>query len=409
MKRTIAFAALLWLGLAGAAVADFPPTAVPEAVGLSNERLARIGAKLEADIAAGLLPGALVLVQRRGRLAYFETFGVQDPDTGAPMVKDSIFRIYSMTKPIVSVAVMMLAEEGALTLADPISKTIPALSGLQVAEGDGDPPALVASKRDMTIQDLLRHTSGLTYGIFGDSWVKRQYKAAGISRKDQTAAAMTAALAALPLVAHPGEHWEYGRSTDVLGHLVAVISGQALDDFLDERILAPLAMTDSGFFIAAGDLHRAAQPQIDPATGSKPVYFDVAVDPVFLSGGGGMVSTAHDYLRFANMLLGGGAVDGVRLLGRKTVELMTADHLPPGVTTPFSGYGFGLGFAVRTARGLAGVPSSIGEYSWAGYAGTYFWVDPAEQMIVITMSRQTARRRHYRRLIRNLVNQAIID
>jgi CubicO group peptidase (beta-lactamase class C family) len=398
--------------VAGTAFAEFPPSAVPECVGLSSERLARIGEKLQADIDEGLLPGALVLVYRRGRIAYFETFGVQDPDTGVPMAKDSIFRIYSMTKPIVSVAVMMLVEEGKIAISEPVSNWIPELGGLEVAIEDPEAEGgatLVPAKRDMTVQDLLRHTSGLTYGVFGDSWVKRRYKEAGIQQKDQTTAEMTAKLGELPLMYQPGEVWEYSRSTDVLGTLVEVVSGQPLDDFLKERILDPLGMTDTGFYIPPGELHRAAQPQVDPATGKKPDYIDVAVDPVYLSGGGGLVSTTHDYLRFTRMMLGGGSLDGIRLLGRQTVEFMTANHLAPGMPMWFPGYGFGLGFAVRTERGLAAWPSSPGEYWWAGYAGTLFWIDPAEDMIVLYMTQQTAMRQHYREVIRNLAGQAIID
>jgi CubicO group peptidase (beta-lactamase class C family) len=317
-----------------------------------------------------------------------------------------------MTKPFVSVAVMMLVEEGKLQISDPVSNWIPELGGLEVAVEDAEAEGgatLVPAKRDMTVHDLLRHTSGLTYGVFGDSWVKRAYKQAGINKKDQTTAEMTAKLGELPLMYQPGEVWEYSRSTDVLGTLVEVISGQPLDDFLKARIFDPLGMTDTGFYIPPGELNRAAQPQLDPSTGKKPDYIDVAVDPVFLSGGGGLVSTTHDYLRFARMMLGGGALEGVRLLGRQTVEFMTANHLSPGMRMWFPGYGFGLGFAVRTDRGLAGWSASPGEYWWAGYAGTLFWIDPAEDMIVLYMTQQTAMRQHYRELIRNLVNQAIID
>jgi CubicO group peptidase (beta-lactamase class C family) len=410
IKRLVVFAAALVLG--GQAWAQFPDAAVPESVGLSSERLAKLSAVMQSEIDQGNLPGVSVMIQRRGKIAYFETFGVQNPDTGAAMPKDGIFRIYSMTKPIVSVGLMMLAEEGKLAITDPVSNWIPELGGLQVAiETNEDPSGavLVDAKRDLTVQDLLRHTSGLTYGVFGKSWVKSKYLEAGIHKKDRSTGEMTKLLGTLPLMWQPGEVWEYSRSTDVLGHLIEVISGQSLGDYLAEKIYAPLGMTDTGFYVPASEIGRVVEPQIDPSTGKKPAYLDPKVDPTYESGGGGLFSTTHDYSRFTRMMLGGGELDGARLLGRKTVELMTSNHLAPGIRTWHAGYGFGLGFAVRTEQGQAGWPGSVGEYWWAGYGGTLFWVDPAEELIVIYMSQQTHNRRVYRRKLRYLVSQAIID
>lgn len=400
------------LVFANAAWGQFPETAVPESVGLSSERLAKLSAVLQGEIDSGALPGVQMMIQRRGKIAYSESFGVQDPDTGVAMPKDGIFRIYSMTKPIVSVGVMMLAEEGKLSITDAVSIWIPELGGLEVAVETSEDPSgavMVPAKRDMTVQDLLRHTSGLTYGVFGKSWVKTQYLDAGIQRKDRSHGAMSKALGALPLMHQPGEVWEYSRSVDVLGYLIEVISGQALDDYLAERIYKPLGMTDTGFFVTRRNLSRVVEPQIDPTTGKKPSYLDPAIDPVYQSGGGGLFSTVHDYSRFTRMMLNGGELDGVRILGRKTVALMTANHLAPGIKTWHPGYGFGLGFSVRTEQGQAGWPGSVGEYWWAGYGGTLFWVDPTEELIVIYMSQQTHKRRYYRRKMRYLVSQAIID
>ena len=380
--------------------------------GLSSERLAKLGAVLQGEVDNGALPGVSVMIQRRGKIAYFETFGVQDPESGAAMPKDGIFRIYSMTKPIVSVGLMMLAEDGKLSITDAVAKWIPELGGLKVAVETAQGPTgatLVAAKRDITVQDLLRHTSGLTYGVFGKSWVKAKYLAAGIHHKDRSTAVMTKVLGTLPLMHQPGEVWEYSRSTDVLGRLIEVISGQSLGDYLAARIYAPLGMTDTGFFVPASELWRVVEPRIDPSTGKKPTYLDPAADPIYESGGGGLFSTTHDYSRFARMMLNGGELDGVRLLGRKTVALMTANHLAPGIKTWHPGYGFGLGFSVRIEQGQAGWPGSVGEYWWAGYGGTLFWVDPAEELIVIYMSQQTHQRRYYRRMMRYLVSQAIID
>jgi CubicO group peptidase (beta-lactamase class C family) len=390
----------------------------PDTLGFSPERLVRIGDVLKADIEKGRIPGAVVAIARNGRMAYFEAFGMRDKAKADPMTKDAIFRIYSMTKPITSVAVMMLAEEGRLRLADPVSKYLPQLAGLKVGieksdAGQAEPSlTMVPATREMTIQDLLRHTSGLTYGVFGRSAIKSLYLKAGVGSSDDTNADLIDKLSKLPLAYQPGATWEYSHSTDVLGRIVEVISGMPLDRFFQERIYAPLGMKDSGFVVPPEKHGRLAQPSTNPETGQPERVIDVTRPRKFLSGGGGSVSTAADYLRFSLMLLNGGQLDGVRLLGRKTVELMTADHLG-GIDTsarflPGAGFGFGLGFAVRKEIGATS-PGSIGDFYWGGLAGTFFWIDPTEKLAVIFMIQAPSQQPYYPSLIRMLVEQALVD
>lgn len=386
----------------------------------SRDRLARISEAIDADIRARRIPGAAMLIAHRGEIVFETVLGMRDPAAGVPLTMDSIFRIYSMTKPIVSVGLMMLVEQGQLLISDPVSKYLPEMSGLKVGieeiGANGKTMlSLVPAVREMTVQDLLRHTSGLTYGIFGESLVKSEYRQAGVERVGVTNAEFIRKLATLPLAYQPGTTWEYSRSTDVLGILIERITGMALDAFVDERILKPLKMNDSGFWVPPDQQHRIAEPfDVDPDTGQQIKLLNIRSKPSFLSGGGGMVSTAHDYLRFANMLRGGGAHDGVRLLSHKTVQYMTSDHLCaiPGATAspgflPGPGYGFGLGFAVRTSIGAAYTPGSVGDFNWSGLGGTYFWIDPAEDLIAIWMMQAPEQRAHYRQLFRNLVYGAI--
>jgi CubicO group peptidase (beta-lactamase class C family) len=389
------------------------PTAKPEEVGLSGAALDRLSNALKDRVASGHVPGAVALVARHGKIAYFETFGTRDPASGAPMTSDSIFRIYSMTKAIVSVAVMMLWEEGRLLLGDPISKYIPEFAATKVGVITGGVLDTVAADRPISVQDLLRHTSGLTYEFRGNTLVHKAYMEGRIARLRQTNAEQAAGLAALPLLHQPGTRWEYSRSTDVLGRLVEVISGQTLGTFLSERILRPLGMTDSGFTVPEKDWGRIAEPFAkDPENGTDVALLDVKRTAIFESGGGGMVASTMDYARFLQMLLGGGRLRDTRLLGRKTVELMTADHLgtvtgPADLLPP--GHGFGLGFAVRTSAGMAPFPGSVGNYYWGGAAGTTFWVDPAERLFAVMMIQAPVQREHYRLLFRDLVYAAIND
>ncbi len=397
--------------------------------GVVSERLARIDDVFNADVGKGAIPGAVVLIAQHGKLAYLEAFGFRDRERQVPMAVDSIFRIASMTKPMVSAAVMMLAEEGKLRLVNPVSTYLPQLKnlpvGVEVTGADGKPQLrLEPARREMSVQDLLRHTSGLTYGQFGDSLVKQAYRDANVFDPNQTTAEFISKLSLLPLQNQPGELWDYSMSTDVLGRLVEVISGMELDAFIEARIAGPLGMKDTGFMVAQENANRIAEPQVDPATGKRPpMPRDLTLRPRFLSGGGGMVSTAPDYLRFAQMLLNGGELDGARILSRKTVALMASDHLPPDIRfsastraqfeesspTPEFGQGFGLGFCVRKEPGRSPVPGSVGDFYWSGVHGTYFWVDPQEQLIGVLMLCAPDLRRHYRALMRQLVYQSLED
>jgi len=389
------------------------PTASPEQVGLSAERLARLSDVLRERVASGHLPGVVALIGRRDRVAYFEAFGTRDPETGAEMPLDAIFRIYSMTKPIVSVATMMLMEEGRLLLNQPVSAFLPDFAQMDVAEIVDGKIERRPARNAMTVQDLLRHTSGLTYEFRGTGPVHKAYMDAKIYRRSQDNADQAAMLADLPLLHEPGTVWEYSRSTDVLGRLVEVVSGRTLGAFLSERILEPLGMAHAGFHVPVGKQDRLAQGfRKDPDSGEDVMLLDVREPARFESGGGGMVASTMDYARFVQMLANGGTMRGVRLLSRKTVALMTADHLgpikgPPDLLPP--GYGFGLGFAVRTHAGIASTPGSVGQYYWSGAAGTTFWVDPAEQLFAILMIQAPGPREHYRNLFRALVYAAIED
>jgi CubicO group peptidase (beta-lactamase class C family) len=373
------------------AVSGGLPSAAPAEVGLADERLARISKAMEADVAAGNIPGALGMVIRNGKVAYLETRGMADREAGKPMKEDTIFRIYSMSKPITSVAVMMLFEEARLRIKDPVSKYIPELGGMKVYAGrPNGTHRLEDTKRDMTVQDLLRHTAGLTYGFFAKSAVDTQYAEAGILR-EKDLAAFVQDLSKIPLKHQPGTRFEYSVATDVLGRLVEVVSGKPLDEFLQDRILGPLNMVDTGFHVPAAKLDRFAQMYtpveeggIEPADPSSSQRFVKKSN--FFSGGGGLVSTAADYARFCQMMLNGGQLDGVRLLSRKTVDLMRIDHLGDIASNrDTSGYGFGLGFAVATDLAKSGQAASLGEYRWGGAAGTRFWIDPKEQLIGIYM------------------------
>jgi CubicO group peptidase (beta-lactamase class C family) len=389
------------------------PLAIPEEVGLSSERLVRLTDVLRSEIDRARVPGAVALIARRGKVAYFTSLGARDPASSAPMSKDSIFRIYSMTKPIVSVAAMMLWEEGLFLLNDPIAKYLPEFANPKVAVDHGGKIELVPAERDITIQDLLRHTSGLTYEFRGNAPVQKMYMEAKIFRRNQSNADQAATLGKLPLMHQPGTRWEYSRSTDVVGRLVEVLSGMTLGEFLAERILKPLGMVDTDFSVPARDHHRLAEAFAkDPETGAGVQLIEVREKPSFESGGGGLVSTAMDYARFLQMMLNGGTLDGTRLLSRKTIEYMTADHLGNVTGAPdllIPGYGFGLGFAVRLHPGIAQVPGSVGQYYWGGLAGTTFWVDPAEQLFALMLIQGPGQREYYRVLFRDMVYAAFAD
>lgn len=387
----------------------------PEEVGLSAERLERIRSVLRRDVERRLIPGAAMLIARGGRIGFAEVVGYRDREAGSPMMPGAIFRIASMTKPIVSVAALMLAEEGELQLSAPVAEYLPEFREPTVGT------ERVRARRVMSVQDLLRHTSGLTYAAFGDTPVQMLWRQADLMNLDQTNADLVGKLAQLPLLFEPGATWEYSMSTDVLGRVVEVVSGLGLADFIAHRITGPLGMADTGFDALGERAARLAEPQIDAASGVRPPMRDVARRHRWASGGGGLVATAADYMRFCQMMLNGGELDGVRLLSPKTVRHMTADHLPPGVAyggttrsrfgalapVPEMGYGFGLGFAVRTETGRSPVPGSAGEYFWGGVTGTYFWIDPAEDMAVVFLAHAPDRRLYYRYLTRQLVYAAV--
>jgi len=387
-----------------------------ERLGLSSERLDRIGAFFEGEVAQGRVPGAVALVARRGQTAYWECFGRRDPGRADAMAKDDIFRIQSMTKPILSVGLMMLHEQGRFTLDEPAAKYLPALADMKVAVPRAGAGAadltLVPAARPITIHDLLRHTSGFTYGL-RNTHVQRFYKELEAKRLDLTNEELVATLGQMPLAYQPGSTWEYGNSSEVIGYLIEVLSGQTLGDYFNRHIFRPLGMADTGFWLRQDQMARMAEPGADPATGARQVLQDHRTPRKLERGGGGLISTAPDYLRFAQMLLNGGELDGTRLIGPRTLAWMTSDHLgaiPKGndfYAGP--GYGFGLGFAVRTEAGQSFVPSSVGEYHWWGWAGTAFWVDPKEDLIGIVMFQSPALNRDYPRRFRALVMQAIVD
>ncbi|HEY2678749.1 MAG TPA: serine hydrolase domain-containing protein [Steroidobacteraceae bacterium] len=389
------------------------PPANPSDIGLSDSRLARLGEVMRGEIDRGRVPGAVALIARRGRVGYFESFGQRDPVSGAPMAKDSIFRIYSMTKPMVSVAAMMLWEEGRFLLSDPIGKFLPELKDRKVAVDRDGQIELLPEARPITIQDLLRHTSGLTYEFRGNGPIHKMYMSARIYSRDQSNAEQVSALAKMPLVHQPGTVWEYSRSTDVLGRLIEVLSGQTLGEFLERRILAPLGMVDTAFHVPQPRHDRLAEAFAqDPESGGTVQLLKVKDPPRFESGGGGLVSTASDYANFLQMMLNRGTFAGLRFLSRKTIELMTADHLGSITGAPdllLPGYGFGLGFAIRMQPGISHVPGSVGQYFWGGLAGTTFWVDPAEELFAIMLIQAPGQRDYYRTLFRDLVYAAFDD
>ena len=365
MSRTTAFAISLLLAAAGPLTplaARQLPTAVPEDVGFSSERLERIGELFESYVDDGRIAGAIGMILRHGKVAYFDEWGMRDMAARDAMAADDIFRIYSMSKPITSVAVMMLYEEGRFFLSDPIGRYIPELASLPVAKlaeaTSMENIPTERARRPVTIQDLLRHTSGLSYGIFSNTPVDSLYNRSFVLFRPNLADMVTE-LGKIPLMYQPGTEWNYSVSTDVLGRLVEVVSGQPLDEFLQERILGPLGMVDTGFHVPEKDLDRLTRTYAHVGEDQSLALGDTVAfsrPTTLFSGGGGLVSTTHDYARFAQMLLNGGELDGARLLSRKTIELMTTDHLGDAGTGWLSpGWGFGLGFTVKNVAGLDGM------------------------------------------------------
>jgi len=404
----------------------------PQKLGFSQERLARIAAAINGDVEKGKLPGAVVLVARKGQVAYFESFGYLDKASGKKMTKDAIFRAYSMTKPWASVAAMMLMEEGRIQLTDPVSKYLPSFKDLKVTAQRKDPAtgevtfATVPAEREPTIQDLLRHTAGLVYDFVTpnaavkEAYLKEGMTALGSSFFTIPSAELVEKFSRLPLAHQPGTAWEYSFATDLLSRVIETVTGTRLSSFLEERLFRPLQMTDSAFWLPKEKVGRVAQAFAkDPVTGKETDLLDPAVEPKNDSGGAGGLTTALDYYRFAQMMLNRGQLDGKRIISPSTVALMTSDHLgsiqapflaPGALLLGIQGYTFGLGYTVRQGAGIAGLPGSAGEYAWGGAAGTFFWVDPKEQLVGVFMSQAPGPiRTSYRRLIKQLVYQAIVD
>lgn len=407
-----------------AAVADPLPRAQPEDVGMSSPRLARIDEVLNADIQHGDIPGAVIAIARRGKLIYFKAFGFRDKAAGTPMTTDTIFNIASMTKPLTTVAALSLQEQGKLLIDDPVSEYLPGfIDSKKVAienPGQTGITGLIAANRAITIRDLLTHTSGMIYGGRGATAVHKLYPSgSGDAAEAMTGSEFLAKLNAAPLLYQPGTVWDYGFGLDVTGLIIEALTKESLGAYLDSAVFKPMGMTDTGFLIPAANVDRYAHAlPADPATGQPQAVEPDATKPTkFECGGGCAVSTAGDYLRFAEMLLNRGEFNGLRILSRKSVEAMTADQLGPHVRNLIGNadptridYGFGLGLAVRTTPGIVHSLGSVGTFTWPGASGTNWWVDPHEHLAVVFMAHTPGPARwHYRELIDALVYQAIDD
>lgn len=392
-------------------------TTAPDKVGLCPQRLQRLMDVLQGEVDKKRLPGAVAVVARHGQVALFDSVGQLNPSTGVPMRRDARFRIYSMTKPIVSVAAMMLMEEGKLLLSDTVARHLPEFAAQQVAILAGGEVQLQPVRQPATLHDLLRHTAGMTYEFLGNTLVQRQYTQLRIGSRERSLAEFTQQLAGLPLICEPGSAFEYSRATDVLGRVVEVVSGQPLQAFLRERIFEPLGMPDTAFHVQEDHHELIAEPFArDPDGGVQMKVIDVRADSALASGGGGLTSTAADYARFLQFMLNRGELGGMRLLGPRTVDFMTTDHLGDIAVLGTgsrallpAGHGFGLGFAVRKHLGVAPVPGSVGTYFWGGLAGTTFFVDPALDLFGILMLQAPNQREYYRMLFRDMVYAAVVD
>jgi CubicO group peptidase (beta-lactamase class C family) len=406
--------------LGAATAASDVAMAAPAEVGMNAEKLQELDASLQQLVDEGQLAGIAAMVARHGKTVFFETYGVQDLETKTPVQKDSIFRIYSMSKPITGVALMMLYDEGKFTLDDPVEKYIPELAGLKVAAGDGPDgqPLVEEPHHKMTIRELASHTGGLTYGLFSRSQVDLLYVQANMLDTNSTLHQMVTKLGKIPLWKQPGTAWQYSVSADVQGYLVEVLSGKTFDQFLEERLFGPLGMKDTGFHVEAADAGRLATLYVPNAEGKLVAQDDDRTKkPALFSGGGGMVSTATDYMRFAQMLLNGGELDGVRILKPETVKLMHTNQLPAAV--PFinaaiggPGHTFGIDFALVTEPdGKADHPLAKGEYWWYGIGGTWFGINPTQDLIVVGMIQLRGGRaaRDVRLLSKRLAYEAILD
>jgi len=408
------------MALGTALAADPLPRAAPEEVGLYSARLERVGTVIEAEVQADRMPGAVVAIARRGKLAYFRAFGYLDKERGVAMPLDAIFSPASMEKPVVAVAALQLVEQGRMLMGDPVAKYIPEFASMKVARMSADGEHIAGTEpqnRPMTIQDLMRHTAGLTYGRRGKDDLSKEYpQSSNLSAENMTGQEFIDQLARLPLHYQPGTRWDYSFGYDVLGLVIERITGKRLGDEMQEAIFAPLGMVDTAFVVAPEkrDRYAHALPR-NPDTGRPQRIRDVRVRGRFDCGGGCASYTAADYLRFAQMLLDGGALDGHRILSRKFVQYMTSNQLGEGVDRTalheypnIDGYTFGLGVAVREGSGVSTFIGSPGDFHWSGANGTYFDVDPKEQLVIVFMAVTPGEPRlRYRQLINALVYQAL--
>ena len=413
---TISLRTALVLLLAVPLTADELPIVEPAEVGMSAEGLAKVDEAVEKLVADRQLAGAVVIVARNGKVVHLKSYGQLDIEADKPMRDDAIFRIYSMTKSITSAAALMLVDDGKLALDDPVSKYIPEFEGLQVFADDGN----VDAEQPMTVRDLLRHTSGLTYGFYGSTPVDRRYLAANLLDYDADLSVMMTKLAEIPLVCQPGSDWVYSVSTDVLGRVVEVASGQPLDEFFRVRIFEPLDMRDTSFFVPADKLDRFAANYTSDGQGNltlrdAPSTSRFAKPPQLFSGGGGLVCTARDYMRFLVMVSQGGELQGKRLLSKESIEKMTTNQLPAEVGwiqlagPERQGVGFGLGFSVRVEDDSKSPSSLIGDYGWGGAASTHYWVSPQDDLVVVTLEQTIPFNFRNEWAVKPLIQQAIIE
>ena len=429
MKRLLLVG--VFTGLSVVAFAADLPRADPASIGLDPHQLDAITAKIDQDVADHVIPGAVLMILRHGKVGYEHAFGSRDPQAssiqasnGQPvaaantMKANDIFRIYSMSKPITIVAALTLVEAGKLRLDDPVAKYLPEFKSMQVGVPDANAPdglKLVPASSAMTVQDLMRHSAGLTYGFFGDTPVKKVYVKADLDQGDPDLATFVTRLAKLPLAYQPGTTWDYSYSIDVVGRIVEVVSGQSLYEYEKANVLAPLGMADTGFGVPDTARHgRIAEPFADDRNFGVNADFSDPRHPVKMqSGGGGMTSTVEDYARFLQAMADDGMFEGHRLLHQQTVRMMTAEQLgsvkPGPYYLPGPGYGFGLGVAVRAQTGVAPFPGDTGDWYWGGAGGTYMWVNPARHLVVVWMMQSPKQRVPYRSLLRDMVNAALID
>lgn len=417
-------AVLVGLPMSCGALADGAMRVLPQSAELSPQRLERITGYFDNEVATGKIAGAIVIVQRHGKPVYFKSFGQINPATGTPMNPQAIFRIRSMSKPITSVAAMMLVDDGLMKIDDPVSKYIPSFAGVRAGveskSSNGDPMlSLVPLERPITVEDLLRHSSGITYGLYGHGLVRNVYRNADLFADDLDNAAFAEKIARLPLAEQPGTVWDYGHSTDVLGRVIEVVSGQSLYQFEKQRLFDPLGMVDTSYYVADPAQHdRIAEPVSGDAKSQTFIVRDPRLLTKWESGGGGLLSTVGDFARFAQMLLNRGQLDGKTFLNPATYEAMTINRIAPATNVrrdqyyfPGDGFGFGLGFGVRTEPGNATPPppGSLGEIKWDGSAGTYFWIDRAQDMFVILMMQSSIERGRIHPVFKAMVYDAFAE